>query len=170
MGVVNLTPLQSVQIFGWLKPKRVLRWTDVVDNAGITFNMLKENLLTNKQLYALQEDVAEWVLHGSVTLADTPFMKEWNMHPIRDMKADLFDVINLRWSASCLRSMGVSYAELRDAGLGPDNMHMFGFTMIGWQSLGFTHLDLRGMTDAQIARVFCMTRQATEKCFIDSGS
>lgn len=166
MTVVDLSPLQAVNIFGWLRPRRVLRWTDVVDSESITFSSLREVGLSNKQLFSLQPDVAEWVKHGGVVLQDAVVMKEWNVHPIRDMKADLGDLMALHWSAASLRSMNVSYSDLVSLGLGPDNMHMFGYTLLGWHSLGLTYQDVKKMTDAQIARVFCTTRQVTEKCFI----
>jgi hypothetical protein len=163
---VTLTPGQTVNIHGWLTPKTTLEWQDVVSRPDLTFESLKKRNLTLRQLHTLQSNVEEWVRHGEVTLAHAPEMAElWVVHPVRDMRADLGDLIAIRWSAATLRKMGVTWADIRQLGAGPAMMPMFGFTLLGWQGLGFCRDDLSDMSDAEIAVTFGLTRQVAESCF-----
>lgn len=41
-GILVLTPLQSVSIHGWMRPKRTLTWKDIVENDSITPKSLVE--------------------------------------------------------------------------------------------------------------------------------
>jgi hypothetical protein len=163
---VSLTPGQAVNIHGWFAPKTTLEWQDVVNRADLTFETLKQRNLTLRQLHELQSSVEEWVRHGQVTLAHGPEMAElWLVHPVRDMRADLGDLIAIRWSAVTLRKMGVTWTDIKQLGAGPAIMPMFGFTLLGWQGLGFGRHDLSEMTDAEIAVTFGLTRQVAESCF-----
>lgn len=146
-----------------------LTWADVVENESLTFQRLKECNVPMKQLHVLQPDIAEWMQHGGVTLNNLPEMMHlWKAHPIRHMKADLGDLLMLKWGADLLRRMGVTVDDLKEIGLTADNMSMFGFSILGWMTLGFRVRDAETMTDPQIARNFGMTRQNALQCLRDS--
>lgn len=166
---IKLTAGQSVFLHGWLHPKPSLRWEDVTEKQSITFARCKDAGLSLKQLFQLQPNITEWVRFGAVRLSDTAEMWDlWQFHPFRDLRADLADILSLRWSCELLRKMGVSYNELVEQGMVPETMRMFSFTLLGWINIGFRAEHLKAFSDPQIVAVFGMTRQGAERHFLDS--
>ena len=169
MVAIQLTPGQAVSLHSWSNPRLSLQWSDIVENDKLTFAKCRECNVPLKSLHMLQGDVREWKRHGAVTLAHLPEMQHlWNAHPIRDMYADLSDLLQVRWSADTMKRLGVSMAQLHEIGLTADNMALFGYTLMGWVGLGFTADDAARMTDVQIARNFGLTRQAVLQVLSDT--
>lgn len=170
MVAIKLTPGQAVLLHSWSYPRLSLQWSDVVENDALTFVKCRECNVALKQLHLMQPDVREWKQHGGVTLQHLPEMQHlWQVHPVRDMQADLSDLLQARWTADVMRRMKVTIQELRDIGLTADNMALFGFSLFGWVSLGMTASDVHEMSDAQIARNFGLTRQAVLQILKDSA-
>jgi hypothetical protein len=167
---VRLTPGQSVYLHGWWTPLETLSWGDVVAKEAITFDRCRAANLSLAQLHALQPDGAEWVRHGGVGLRHAEDMAAlWRLHPLADLRADLADLLALRPASAALRKMGVSYDDLVGVGMTPETMVLFGYTALGWASLGFRRSHLALFTDAQIHYVFGLTRAAAEHCFLEPG-
>ena len=168
---IQLTPGQAVTLHGWFSPRLTLRWEDVRERDDLTFVECRKAALTLKQLHQLQPAIEEWVRYGGVTIANALEMHElWEFHPLRDLKADLADLLALRFGSEALRRMRVTYEDLLSAGMSPETMRMFGFSVLGWINLGFRKDHLANFTDAQITLVFALTRQAAEHCFLESGA
>ena len=163
---LRLTPGQSVFLHGWWAPSETLSWSDVVAKDAITFDRCRAAKLTLKQLHDLQPDGAAWIRHGGVTLAHAADMADlWHVHPIRDLRADLADIIAMRPPSATLRRMGVSYDDLVAVGMSPETMVLFGYTTLGWATVGFRQHHLANFSDAQIYHLFALTRPSAEQCF-----
>lgn len=168
--MITLTAGQSVSLHGWLSPRQTLTWRDVCDNETITFEKCRACNISLKQLHQLQSDVKQWVAHGSVSFRHAYDMHRiWQINPLADMKADLADILSMQWGSETIRSLNITYTDLRRVGMTPETMQLFGFTLAGWTSLGFTPSDLNVITDAQIAALFGMTRQMVQSCFPSYG-
>jgi hypothetical protein len=166
---IRLTPGQSVYLHGWWSPLETLSWNDVVAKEALTFDRCRAARIPLKQLHALQPEAAEWVRHGGATLAHAEDMAElWRVHPLRDLRADLADVLAMRFPSATLRRMGVCYDDLVGVGMSPDTMVLFGYTVLGWAGLGLRQHHLAHFSDAQIHYVFALTRAAAEHCFLQS--
>ena len=164
---IRLSPGQSTSIHGWgAKLKTSLTWRDVEDNDHIDFDLLMGVAVKPRELAKLQPDVRMWVLHAGCKPNHARAMVEWAAHPMRDLHGDLADVIALRATSKELKAMGLTYQELRDAGMSPETMRLMALTFQGWIDLGLTLQDVRSdFTDAQVSRVFQLTRIAVNACF-----
>jgi hypothetical protein len=158
MRIVELTPPQIVTLFGWFNLKPFITWEDIKKNSKITFHALRTAGLTPTQLHTIQPDIREWKEHGSITLHDCVTMTEWPAHPIHTMKADLADIISMRWSPEQMISLGITVDELIEIGMIPDLMTMFVFSLSSWVTIGLTRNHVNDMTDNQILRIFRMSR------------
>lgn len=162
---ITLTPGQAVSIHGWATPRLSLRWRDVADRHDLTYGLCRKLGLTPRDLHRLQPSIAEWVQHGAAGVEHALEMHElWDLHPIRDLRADLADILSLRWGSETLARMRVTYEDLIQAGMTPATMRLFGLTVAGWISLGFSRQHLATMTDADVHAVFLLTRQEVESC------
>ena len=164
---VRLSPAQSTGVHGWgAKLKTTLSWRDVEENDHIDFELLMKWKVSPKELRKLQPDVRMWVLHAGCSALHAVHLSEFPAHPIRDLHGDLADVIALRATSRQLRSMGLTYEELCSSGMTPETMRLMGITLQGWIDLGIgaQHVE-NDFTDAQLGRVFGMTRVAIRSCF-----
>jgi hypothetical protein len=167
--IVRLSPAQSTGIHGWgSKLKTTLSWRDIEENDHIDFDLLMRMLVHPKELKKLQPDVRMWVLHAGCKAVHAVQLIEFPAHPIRDLHGDLADVIALRATSRQMRSMGLTYTEMCAAGMTPETMRLMGITLQGWIDMGLhmRHIE-RDFTDAQLGRVFSMTRAAIKSCFKD---
>jgi hypothetical protein len=163
---IRLTPAQSTGIHGWgSKLKTTLSWRDVEEDDSIDFDNLMKWEVSTKELRKLQPDVRLWVLHAGCQPRHSIQLLEWPAHPIHDLHGDLADIIGLKANSKDLRTMGLTFAELRQIGMTPETMRLMGLTLQGWIDLGLTVHDVRTFTDAQLGRVFGMTRNAIIGCF-----
>jgi len=162
---IPLTPGQSVTIHGWSNPKETLSWTDILARPSLTFQFLVADARIPKELlHRLQPDIAAWKQAERISLSDVPLLGPWSAHPVKDLKADLSDLINLDWPAETLRKSGVTYADLLDVGLTPETMGMFGYTLLDWSHLGFCKADAERIPANHLARLFNLTRADVLRC------
>jgi hypothetical protein len=111
------------------------------------------------QLHQLQPDAGAWIRAGRVTLADCPGMQPWAPHPIRDFHADLVDIVEAKWSADVMHSVGLTYRDLVEIGLTFHNMSFFShITLLGWAQLGLTRADVTFVPEYTLARLFGLTK------------
>jgi hypothetical protein len=166
---IPLTPGQSVTVFSWMSPKETLSWKDILADEKLTFAFLRRQACISKELlYRLQPDIQAWVASRRVTLDDILDLSMWEAHPTKDLKADLGDLVQLKWKASTMRNAGVTYADMVDAGMTPDSMGLFGYTLYDWTTLGFTESDAAGFSAPALGRLFGLTRADVSRCFIGS--
>ena len=162
---IPLTAGQAVTIHGWLNPKEWLTWADVAGNEKLTLVFLPKHARRPKELlHRLQPDVTAWRALGKVGVEDLALLSPWGVHPIRDLKANLGDLIHMRWSAQALAKTGMTYADLVEAGMTPLNMGMFGYTLYDWGQLGMTHEDADKIPAHELGRLFNLTRADVAKC------
>lgn len=157
---IPLTPGQAVTAHGWRRARTCLSWGDVLADEHMTFRFLNETCrLPEQTLFTLQPDLQAWVRAGRVTVEDAPSMTMWAAHPIKDFRADLADLIRLEWTPDVFRRVGVTFADLLEAGLTPETMGLFGFTLHGWATLGLTRAYAEQIPMHTIYRLFRIPRQ-----------
>lgn len=157
---IALTPGQAVTIHGWLNARQALMWADVLGaKKDLTFQKLLGYNISEQDLYILQPDLQAWIRTERATLEDCPKMRAWDAHPIRDFKADLADIVRMRWPHDVLIRMGVDYDELLGLGLTPETMNLFAFTLMMWASLGFRRTHADNMSGNTLFRLFGMAKQ-----------
>jgi hypothetical protein len=74
------------------------------------------------------------------------------------MNADLGDIISMRWTPDQMVRLGVTLDDLTCIGMESDVMCMFGYPLTSWIHLGLTRKHVESMNDADIRRVFCISR------------
>ena len=165
-AAIPLTPGQSVTIHGWLRPKDTLTWTDVLGNEKLSMDFLHSTTKIPKELlHRLQPDIKAWVQAGRVRVEDAPsFIHIWAAHPIKDLKADLADVIGFHWDAKTMRKVGLTYADLCEAGMTHETMALFGYTLYDWSTLGFGKAEAEPVSVADTWRLFHMHKTDVLKC------
>ena len=156
---LKLTPGQAVYLHGWLEARRTLRWADVLVNQSLTFARMRSANLSPTSLHELQPDISAWTKHRLALLEDCPDMEPWSAHPIKDFRADLADLISMRWPPELLVRMGVTYADLVDIGLTPANMALFDFTLLGWAHVGLTRAVAHCIPDPALSRLLGTPKQ-----------
>jgi hypothetical protein len=165
MPVITLTPGQAVMLYSWTRPMLTLRWSDIVANEHITWDLLKRVGLTSSQLYSIQPDGKQWVLHAQINLGHLrDMLPTWKIHPIKDMSADLADIISMKWPSETMRALGITFDDLIQVGLNPANMTLFGFTLMSWMTVEMYSRHVEEMSDVQVHHVFGMTKQAALSC------
>ena len=83
----------------------------------------------------------------------------WDAHPIKDFKADLADIVAIRWPVDVLSRTGVNYQELVDLGLTPETMNLFNYTLMMWSTLGFRRQHAELISPNTVFRLFSMSKQ-----------
>ena len=163
---IPLTPGQAVTIHGWINPKETLSWLDILANPVLTFSFLHSTTMIPKELlHRLQPDITSWVKAGRMTLAETPgLLHIWVAHPIKDLKVDFGDIVELNWDAKTMRRAGVTYSDLKEAGMTHDTMGLFGYTLYDWSLLGFTRTDADILPAHSLGRMFGMTKGDVLRC------
>ena len=87
-------------------------------------------------LAMLQPDPAEWVTHAGATLRHIRFLQALRANPFEHFGADLADVLSLELTFVELMRMGVTYAQLRAAGMDENTERMFRLDEEEWGMLG----------------------------------
>jgi hypothetical protein len=135
---MRLTSRQATLIHGWLRVREFLTWDDVLDK-NLTLGRLIELGCRARDVMTMQPDPREWALHAGATVEHARYMMHaWPAHPLRDLGADLGDVLAQRFTAYELVQMGVTHAELVGAGMGARFEGMFKFSEEEWACLGKT--------------------------------
>jgi hypothetical protein len=156
---ITITPGQAVTIHGWMKARTVLTWGDVLNNDKLTFAFLMGTCrLTEHQLHMLQPDLQAWIKYKRAFLEDSPWMTVWDVNPIQDFKADLADLIRMKWQSETLHKLGVTYEELVRLGLTHDTMLLFGLTLMGWSQVGFCRQHADAIPDSTLYKLFGMPK------------
>lgn len=163
---IPLTAGQAVTIHGWLRFKETLSWTDVLANPALTMNFLNTHTkIPLELLHRMQPDITAWVRASRVRMEDAPsFLTVWAAHPINDLKADLADIAALKWSSRTMRDAGVSYGDLKEAGMTYETMAWFKYSLYEWSTLGFTRADAEGFPAHALWALFAMTRPDVLRC------
>jgi len=165
---IPLTPGQAVTIHGWLQPKLTLSWTDVLSNANLTMEHLHKTANIPKELlHRMQPDITAWIKAGRASVADAPsYIGVWAAHPLRDLKVDLAEIAAFGWSAKVLRTSGVSYGDLKEAGMTHETMGLFGYTLYDWSTLGFSRTDAEKVPAPVLGRLFRMAKADVLRCLV----
>lgn len=179
---IPLLPAQAVSIHGWLKPIRRLNWKlHVVPRKDLTFAALVDKMKlcddTLMALHRLQPDAKQWIHLEKVTIEDCEVMHRfWNIHPIRDFhvkdelgihEVKLGEILLAGLSFECLKGCNVTLEDLAKAGLNPDNMRLFHFTLCEWKQLGFKEEHTKCMSSAQIEQVFGVPKHVLDASFLE---
>jgi hypothetical protein len=84
------------------------------------FRFLMERVnLSCAKLFQVQPDGQMWIRSKKAFLGDCPAMFDtWKLHPLRDFKCDLGDIIAAEWPAETMKRMEVDYDTLLAAGHG----------------------------------------------------
>lgn len=164
---IRLGPAQSTRVHGWGdKLKTTLTWRDVEDREDIDFDLLMSANVDPRELKRLNPDTRAWVQHAGCRAQHAKEMLAWPAHPLLDLGGDLSDIIALRATSKQLKQMGVTYRQLRDVGLTPETMRLMNLNFQGWIDMGMTNDDtVNHFTDAQLGRVFLLTRAAVSASF-----
>jgi hypothetical protein len=135
--MVNLTPIQSIRLFGWRDPRPILVWDDVL-RLRHSFDTLIGSGLRVSELVLLQPDPSQWVAHAGAGLGHARAMIQWPANPFIHLGADLGDVLKQRFTAHELVSMDVSYGQMVKSGMTARTEQMFRFSADEWAMLGKT--------------------------------
>ena len=156
---ITITPGQAVTIHGWLKARESLTWGDILNNDKLTFGFLMGTCrLTEHQLHILQPDLQAWIKNKRVFLEDSPWLTLWDVNPVQDFKADLADLIKMKWQAETMQKLGVTYEELVKLGLTHDTMLLFGLTLMGWSQIGFCRQHADVIPEGTLYKLFGMPK------------
>jgi DNA-binding Xre family transcriptional regulator len=164
-GIVDLTPTQSIKIYGWAKPLRILNWRVISDREDLTFKKLYNNIgLTEKQLKVLQADKTIWIREKGLTLEDITLVPSWKIHVTRDMGAKIPQIAMLNLSVEFLEYTSVTFKDLIDAGLTLNLMLILRISLIEWCRLGLYRDFLTEMTDVQSIALFQLPKNMVLQC------
>jgi len=133
--MVQLTPRQSTQIFGWFNPRPTLSWDDVL-RLRLSLDTLIAYRLRAADLATVQPDPAQWVQHAHAGLKHARFLLPLGANPFVHFGADLADVIGMRLTLGEMLQMGVTYEQLKRYGLTDRTEEMFRLDEIEWEMLG----------------------------------
>lgn len=165
--LLRLSPAQSTGIHGWgIRLKTTLSWRDIEESDEIDLELLLRWQVSTFMLHKMQPDIHKWIMHAGAKAKHAKDLLPWCAHPIHDLHGDFADIINLKANSKQLKTMGVTYADLKSVGMIPETMRLLGLTFQGWVDLGMTLDDaMNDFTDAQLGKVFTMTRSAIRSCY-----
>jgi hypothetical protein len=149
-----------------MRPKNTLSWMDVLSNEKLSMEYLHTHTKIPKELlHRMQPNIKAWVQANRAHLSDIPsFIHVWAAHPIKDLKADLGDIMGFNWNAKTMRQVGVCYEDLKEIGMTHEAMAMFGYTLYEWSTLGFTRADADAIDAPTLTRLFRMTKFDVLRC------
>ena len=168
-GIVDLTPTQSLSIYGWRKPLRILNWAVVADREDLTFRKLFGLGLTEKQLFHLQTNKELWIRDKGLSLQDITLVPSWKIHVTRDMHATLPQIAMMNLSGEFLQHTGVTFQDLVDAGLTLNLMLILRLSLMSWVQLGLHRGFLKDLTDVQSIALFQMPKNMVMQCVHERG-
>ena len=157
---MEITSLQSVRFFGlWNQPRRVVVWEDITAKCYSWRKLREDMMFTAKDLRRIQPSAEEWGLRGALQLRDLPDMTCFPVNPFVHLHADLAEVWSMGWSADVLRSLGVTYDQLRSKGMNVEVMKHFGFTLSQWLNMGMRDAHVGSFSDDECAYVLDLPRE-----------
>jgi hypothetical protein len=169
-GLVNLTAQQSIEIYGYKQPLRVLNWKVVADREDLTFKKLYGLGLTEKQLSVLQPDKKIWIADKGLQLCDISLVPSWKIHVTRDMHASIVEIAMLNLTSEFLQHTGVTFTDLVDSGLTLNLMMILKLNLTSWVHLGLYRDFLKDLTDVQSIALFAMPKNMVLQCVLETSS
>jgi len=76
------------------------------------------------------------------------------VNPLSDMRADIGELCVMQWRAGTLGSMGVTYAQMANAGMTPRIMTFFRFPLSDWVVLGLAPAHIEHWTEPEALGAF----------------
>jgi hypothetical protein len=131
---VILTAPQSIIIHGWYNPKRMLSWKDFVENK-ISVKLCSTCGVDGSVLYAIQPSLKMWIETCDVSFKDVEYMTNWPLHPFNDLGGHIPDLIEHKYSAKLLRTLGINHSVLLGKKMTVEWMKMFNFSEREWALL-----------------------------------
>ena len=132
---MHLTARQATLLHGWWDARPFLTWDDMLARK-LTLDDLIRAGCRAREVMTMQPDPKEWFRHAGAGVRHVRYMLAWPAHPIRDLGADLGDMLSLKPTAEDLVAMGVTYADLVRAGMNPRFEAMFKFAEWEWELVG----------------------------------
>ena len=169
-GLVNLTAQQSVAIYGFKQPLRVLNWKIVADREDLTFKKLYGLGLTEKQLLVLQPEKNIWIKDKGLQLADITLVPSWKIHVTRDMHASIVEIAMLNMTPEFLQNSGVTFTDLVNSGLTLNLMMILKFNLTSWIHLDLYRDFLKDLTDVQSIALFSLPKNMVLQCVLETSS
>ena len=158
MVAVEITPWQSVRLFGWFnQPTMTLCWKDVKQHS-FTWRQMRTLDIQPEQLKIIQPSVAEWIQRGGIMLTDIPDMTVFPVNPLTDFGVDLSELWSLKCDCATMRRMGITYDHLVEKGITPQIMKAFNITLSSWVDLGFSNQHAAYFSDSESMHVFALPR------------
>lgn len=162
---IELTAGQAVLAHGWIRARTFLTWGDIANNDKLNFTYLLNTLeLSEKNLYELQPDIQAWIKSSKVTLEDSPSLTLWEIHPIRDFKCDLSDLIRMQWDVTTFKKLGIDMNDLIQLGLSPETMSLFRFSLMNWMQIGMRREHCSMMPESTVFRLFGISKIQALSC------
>jgi hypothetical protein len=169
-GIVALKPTQSLRIYGWQRPLRILNWKVVSDRDDLDFKKLYALGLNEKQLVHLQADKERWIKDKGLAMDDITLVPSLKIHVTRDMHATLPQIAMLNLSSEFLQHTGVTFQDLVDAGLTLNLMLILRLNLMSWIQLGLHRDFLKEMTDVQSIALFQIPKNMVMQCVKEENS
>lgn len=162
---MELSPLISCQIFGWLaQPRTTLVWEDIKAK-GLTWPKLRALGFEPEDLKKIQPDKTEWVRRGGIRLQDLPEAKIFPINPLTDFRVDLGELWKMQCDAQTMSSMGITYDQLHLAGITPKIMYYFNFSLCEWYEVGFRSKHLPPISEDDAMLVFKIDKTEVDNIF-----
>ena len=169
-GLINITAQQSVSIYGYKKPLRVLNWKSVADREDLTFKKLFGLVITEKQLQVIQPDKMIWINEKGLQLAHITSVPSWKIHVTRDMHASIVEIAMLNLTPQFLQHTGVTFSDLVSSGLTLNLMMILKLDLTSWIHLGLYRDFLKDLTDVQSIALFNLPKNMVLQCVLEKGS
>jgi hypothetical protein len=169
-GLVNLSAQQSVAIYGYKQPLRVLNWKVVADRDDLTFKKLYGIGLTEKQLLVIQPEKKFWIQDKGLQLSDITLVPSWKIHVTRDMHASIVEIAMLNLTPEFLQHCGVTFTDLVNSGLTLNLMLILKFNLTAWVHLGLYRDFLKDLTDVQSIALFSIPKNMVLQCVLETSS
>jgi hypothetical protein len=81
-------------------------------------------------------------------------MTMFPVNPLSDMRADIGELCVMQWRAGTLGAMGVTYAQMANAGMTPRIMTFFRFPLSDWVVLGLGPAHIEHWTEPEALGAF----------------
>jgi hypothetical protein len=174
-AVINLRPSQSVGLYGWESPLRVINWKVIADRPDLTFRKLYSFGLDERQLFAVQPDKHIWINTKKIILSDVGLVPSWMINITRDFNdvrptpVDIVDIARQNLSAEFLQYTGVTFKDLVSVGLTLNMMLIMKYDITAWIHLGLYQDFLKDLTDIPSIALFDMSKEYVMLC-VKEGS
>ena len=133
---MQLTARQATLLHGWMRARPFLTWDDVVQTR-LTLDNLIDAGCRARDVVTMQPNARLWAVHAGANIVHARWMLQaWPAHPLRDLGADLGDMLSHKFTAAELVQMGVTHGDLVRAGMTARFEGMFKFAEWEWELLG----------------------------------